>query len=148
MPQRILVPLDHGAGALAVVDYAVALARALAATVTFFHAYDPPNQLVGMIAGATVAGEDAAARAAADELLALARARAEVTGVTVAAAIVEATGPAHAAIVRHVREGGYDLVVMGSHGRRGLARAVIGSTTEEVMRRAPCPVLSLHLPPE
>jgi len=41
-----------------------------------------------------------------------------------------------------------DLIVMGTHGRRGFDRLVLGSVTERVMRRAPCPVLTVCKPPE
>jgi nucleotide-binding universal stress UspA family protein len=37
-----------------------------------------------------------------------------------------------------------DLIIMGTHGRRGLARALIGSVAEKVVRTAPCPVLAVH----
>ncbi|HSB18971.1 MAG TPA: universal stress protein [Anaeromyxobacteraceae bacterium] len=47
-------------------------------------------------------------------------------------------------IVRVAREGGFDLVVMGTHGRRGLRRLFIGSVTEEVIRTAPCSVLAVR----
>ena len=39
-----------------------------------------------------------------------------------------------------------DLIVMGTHGRTGIRRAVLGSVTEKVIRNAPCPVLSVHCP--
>jgi nucleotide-binding universal stress UspA family protein len=39
-----------------------------------------------------------------------------------------------------------DLIVMGTHGRSGLGRLVMGSVAEEVMRKAPCPVLTLKAP--
>lgn len=44
-------------------------------------------------------------------------------------------------IARVAREGGFDLVVMGTHGRRGLRRLLLGSTAEELVRTAPCSVL-------
>jgi len=40
-----------------------------------------------------------------------------------------------------------DLIVMGTHGRRGCDRLVLGSVTDRVMRRAPCPVLAICKPP-
>ena len=40
-------------------------------------------------------------------------------------------------------QGGYDLIVMGTHGRRGLLRAMLGSVAERVVRHAPCPVLTI-----
>jgi nucleotide-binding universal stress UspA family protein len=44
-------------------------------------------------------------------------------------------------ILRHAREGGFDLLVVGSHGRTGLKHLVLGSVAEELVRAAPCPVL-------
>jgi nucleotide-binding universal stress UspA family protein len=48
------------------------------------------------------------------------------------------------AILSYVEEHEVDLVVMGTHGRRGLQRLLIGSVAEEVLRRAPCPVLTVR----
>jgi nucleotide-binding universal stress UspA family protein len=49
-------------------------------------------------------------------------------------------------IVRHAAEHEIDLIVMGTHGREGIARAVLGSVAETVVRRAACPVLTVHHP--
>ena len=50
-------------------------------------------------------------------------------------------GQGHAAIVKRAEEFGADLVVVGSHGRTGLARILLGSVAEKVVRHAHCPVL-------
>jgi nucleotide-binding universal stress UspA family protein len=42
------------------------------------------------------------------------------------------------------RNTGADLIIMGTHGRRGIARTLIGSVAEKVVRTAPCPVLTVH----
>lgn len=52
-----------------------------------------------------------------------------------------ATGVAHAEICRAAEERAVDLIVMATHGRGFLSHALLGSTTERVIRRAPCPVL-------
>lgn len=44
------------------------------------------------------------------------------------------------------KQGDFDLIVMGTHGRSGFARALLGSVAETVMRRAPVPVLTLRMP--
>ena len=49
-------------------------------------------------------------------------------------------------IVRYAKEHEIDVVVMGTHGRQGVARAVLGSVAERVVRRASCPVLTVHHP--
>lgn len=50
-------------------------------------------------------------------------------------------GPPGAEIVKVARQWQADLIVIGSHGRRGIRRALIGSVAEAVVRQAPCPVL-------
>jgi len=47
-------------------------------------------------------------------------------------------------IVRLAREGAYDLIVMGTHGRTGLKHALLGSVAEKVVRKAPCAVLTVR----
>jgi nucleotide-binding universal stress UspA family protein len=46
-------------------------------------------------------------------------------------------------LVRYAREQGIDLIVMGTHGRTGISRAVLGSVAEQVIRLAPCPVVAV-----
>jgi len=49
-------------------------------------------------------------------------------------------------IIRFARDAGIDLIVMGTHGRTGAERLLVGSVTEKVMREAPCSVLAVKLP--
>lgn len=49
-------------------------------------------------------------------------------------------------IVRYTADAGIDLIVMGTHGRSGLERLLVGSVTERVMREAPCSVMAVKLP--
>ena len=58
-----------------------------------------------------------------------------------------AEGDPAAEIVRVAAESGCGLIVMGTHGRTGLDRLVMGSVAEQVMRRAPCPVLTAKSKP-
>lgn len=55
-------------------------------------------------------------------------------------------GDAVAEIVRHAAEFRADLVVMGTHGRSGLTRLLVGSVAEGVLRKAACPVLTIKAP--
>jgi nucleotide-binding universal stress UspA family protein len=54
-----------------------------------------------------------------------------------------ATGPPADTIVRMARERGADLIVMGTHGHTGLRHMLLGSVAEQVVRLAPCPVLTV-----
>lgn len=47
-------------------------------------------------------------------------------------------------IVRYAKETGIDLIVIGTHGRSGLAHVLLGSTAEKVVRKSPCPVLTVR----
>jgi nucleotide-binding universal stress UspA family protein len=54
-------------------------------------------------------------------------------------------GTPHEEIVTYAEEQNIDLVVIGTHGRKGIDRMIFGSTAEQVIRNAPCPVLSVRL---
>jgi nucleotide-binding universal stress UspA family protein len=144
--ERILVPLDHSPGGDAILDYACAVARGTNASITLLHVHDPPNEMIGMVPGATVEGETIAEHAAGVALLDRAVELLRGHGITPLDRIVERAASPSDAIVSHARRGAYDLVVMGTHGRKGLSRLVIGSVAEHVLRDAPCPVLTVHLP--
>jgi nucleotide-binding universal stress UspA family protein len=60
------------------------------------------------------------------------------------ARFVDREGPASAVILAHAEENRADLVVIGSHGRTGLKRLLIGSSAERIIRHAPCSVLVVH----
>ena len=141
--QRILVPLDHSPGYEVIVDVAAAIARGAGATLTLLHVYEPPNAMIGVVPGATVGGETAAARDAGAALLLRA---AERAGDLVVGRRLEQASPASHTIVHEAGTGKFDMIVMGTHARRGVARLVLGSTAEKVLREAPCPVTAVHLP--
>lgn len=61
--------------------------------------------------------------------------------------IVVLDGSAASEIVNLAMERGCDLIVMGTHGRTGLGRLLMGSVAEQVLRHAPCPVLTVKTPP-
>lgn len=60
--------------------------------------------------------------------------------------VVRATrqGAAFVEIIRYARENEIDLIIMGTHGRSGLAHVLLGSVAERVVRKSPCPVLTVH----
>jgi nucleotide-binding universal stress UspA family protein len=53
-------------------------------------------------------------------------------------------GPPFLEIVRYAKENNIDLIVLGTHGRSGLAHMLLGSVAEKVVRKAPCPVLTVR----
>lgn len=143
---RVLVPISHAAGHDLVVEYASVLAKGMGAQLTLLHVYEPPNGMIGMVPGATIAGETAAEQAIGDQLLEHAAAQLQAAGISPVDKILERESPASKAILRHARDGRFDLIIMGTHGRKGVSRLVLGSVAESVLRDAPCPVLTVHVP--
>ena len=141
---RILVPISHAPGIEQVLDHACAFAKGTSGTITLLHVYEPPNEMVGIVPGATVAGELAAEQASGDDLLDRAAARVQANGLAAPERIIERAASPSVAILDHARH--FDLIVMGTHGRKGLQRMLLGSVTESVLREAPCPVLAVHVP--
>jgi len=60
--------------------------------------------------------------------------------------ITHLTGKPFAEIIKFVKEKKIDMIVMGTHGRSALESAIMGSTAEKVVRKAPCPVLTVRRP--
>ena len=146
--QRVLVPISHDSGHELVIDYACALAKGMGAQLTLLHVYEPPNAMIGIVPGASVAGEIAAELTLGDELLDRATAQVHAAGLAAVDRIIERSSPPSQAILAHARAGTFDLIVMGTHGRKGVSRLVLGSVAESVLRDAPCPVLTVHVPQE
>jgi nucleotide-binding universal stress UspA family protein len=73
--------------------------------------------------------------------------QAEAAGVNTIEGVV-AQGAPHQAILDYVDEHDIDLVVMGTHGRTGLDRYLLGSVTEKVVRLSDAPVLTVRMPAE
>jgi nucleotide-binding universal stress UspA family protein len=142
---RILAPTDFTESSDRAVDYAVELAERLGASVTVMHAYEIP--IVGIPDGALIATAEVAAKIAMVSKDALDRvvARCAASGVTVDGALRE--GVAYEEIVRVADELNADLIVVGTHGRRGIARALLGSVAENVIRTTLRPVLAIHYQP-
>jgi nucleotide-binding universal stress UspA family protein len=142
---RILVPVDFSSHSDRAFRYALRLANRFGASVELVHVVDNP------IASGTWTAEvyvpnlpeilDSLLREAEKRLAAL---KSAAAGDRVSVESHVLTGqPAHT-IVEHARTGGFDLVVMGTHGRTGFSHLFVGSVAERVVRRASCPVLTVR----
>ena len=142
---RILVPTDFTETSDRALVYAIALAEKLGAKVTLMHSYEIP--IVGFPDGALVATADVASRIAnvsQEALDAVVARRAAAGGVKLEAILRD--GVAYEEIGKVADEIGADLIVIGTHGRRGIARALLGSVAENVIRTSTRPVLTIHGP--
>jgi nucleotide-binding universal stress UspA family protein len=141
MIQHILIPMDFSATAEAAAEYGFALAGELGARVTLLHVLSPGVVTLPEASYAPTeeerAARDGAARA---QLRALAFRRVRA-GVHVGCDVVE--GAAVEGIGEYAREHAVDVIVMGTHGRRGLSHLLLGSVAEALLRAAPCPVLTV-----
>jgi len=141
-PKSILVPTDFSDPADGALRYALALAGKIGASITLLHAYDIP--IVGFPDGALVASADLAGRISTAAQEALDAAVAKYSGEGVEIHPILKTGDAREVIPAIAESVDADLIVMGTHGRRGLSRALLGSVTETVMRTATRPVLTVR----
>ncbi len=144
--KRILVPTDFSEHSRNALRYAAAFANRFGAEIYLLHVF---QDLSIFQPDAVTAGPPAAAPL--EEMLAAARAALErslqesnVKGLPVHPEVCE--GSPFEEIVTFAKEKDIDLIVMGTHGRGWLAHVLLGSVTEKVVRKAPCPVLTVRHP--
>jgi len=129
-------------GADEALDYACELARTFGATVHLLHVIGIPALGVpelGVALTSTVI--DSLVR---DNEIALEKIADSKRHLATLGQVLLRTGDARELINQTAKELGADLIVMGTHGRRGMRRALLGSVTENVVRTAPCPVLTVR----
>lgn len=139
---RILVAVDESPQAASALDLAIELAKALSASITLVHAIDPGSIATAATdAGATTVMEIELdeLQAAGRELLDATTARVRAAGVPVETILRD--GVPATTIVDTARRSNCDLIVIGTHGRHGVARVFLGSCAEGVLRESPVPVL-------
>ena len=143
----ILVPIDGSGVAERALDEAIALARHLGSTLHVFNVVDA-RMLVAEVLG-YAAPEQLVEdwRIAGEMLVPEAIKRARSHGVAAQGRVsCDPSLQVHEAILREARSTAAELVVMGTHGRRGLARLTLGSDAELVLRESPVPVLLVRAP--
>ncbi|HEY4106311.1 MAG TPA: universal stress protein [Polyangiaceae bacterium] len=145
--QKILVPVDLSPSSNKALAEARAFAEAFGASIDLLYVWSVPTLIApeAVIAGVGINEQPLFdwIRHNATTELAKFQANAEHDGINVHDSICEPGDPA-TSIVEHAKSGHYDLVVMGTHGRTGLSHVILGSVTEKVVRRAPCPVLTVR----
>ncbi|MGZ8829236.1 MAG: universal stress protein [Thermoanaerobaculia bacterium] len=138
--RRILTPVDLGDSSIAPLHYTALLARQYDAQVTLLYADELAAQFATFDAAWIEATVEPEAEAKKIEQSLRDFASAHAPGLDSAAIVVKPDHPVNA-IVRTAREIDADLIVMGTHGRRGWRRALVGSVADGVVRAASQPVL-------
>ena len=140
--RHILVPTDFSEGSNEAFETALALARDSGARVTLFHVHHVPvsvfPDVVLPLAPELMQHLEHSVDLVLDELCT----RATANGVPTDRCT--AFGTTHAEICAMAEKLDVDLIVIGTHGRSGLTHAILGSVAEKVVRRAPCPVLTVR----
>ena len=138
MFKSILAPIDGSASSKAAIELAVQLAKEAGAKLIFCHAVHIPRPAhdAGGFAREQIMEEETTA---AHEILEAARKQAADAGIEAKAVMVgDRVGDA---ILDAAKEHGADVIVMGTHGHSAIRRAILGSTTAEVISRAAVPVM-------
>ena len=140
---HVLCPTDLSEASLPAFRYAAAVARWYGATLTVLHvvpSFEPmagPAEWIGDPQPVPRVPSVEDVRAEMARLLPMD----EADGITVT--LVARAGQAASVIIDQAVESSSDLIVMGTHGRTGFSRLLMGSVAEKVVRQAPCPVLTI-----
>jgi nucleotide-binding universal stress UspA family protein len=142
--KKLLVPTDFSEYSQFALKYAAAFAEGFTAKVYVMHVHEPYPQgavFEGMVYDSElVAKAEAKARGDLDAVVA------QLTARQIQAEPVFATGRPYIQIVRQAEKLEVDLIVLATHGRRGVSHLVFGSNAEKIVRLSPCPVLTVKHP--
>ena len=140
--QRILVPVDGSATALQALATAIEFASSAGGRLLAVHAMEE----LAFVAGMDYSGQlITVAREAGEKSLQEAAQRARDAGVDAETRLLEHTANRLGdSIAQCAREWKADLIVVGTHGRRGIGRILLGSGAEQIIRLAPVPVLVIR----
>ncbi len=145
MYKHILVPTDGSATANAGLREACKLAKEQGAELRVLHVVDEALAISPELYGGAYDLIFEGLRKAGASILASAESLAQKEGLTVKTQLVEAMGvPAGECIIRAAKEWPADIIVCGTHGRRGVRRIVMGSDAEYIVRHTPVPILLIR----
>lgn len=146
--RRILVPVDGSPTSSAGLREALAIAKGQDAAVQLVHVVDYHYLVMtGLEAGAYVEDLMESLTQSGRRILKRAQAAAEKSGLPVSTVLLESpAGPAADAIVKQAKKWKADLIVIGTHGRRGVRRMLMGSDAEQIVRNSPVPVMLVRSP--
>jgi nucleotide-binding universal stress UspA family protein len=147
MYARILVAVDGSPGSARAVAHAIALSKAFGAALRVLHVIDMGWLALGPELAVDTQRLAAARRAEGERTVAAALETARAAGASVETSLVETGAPGQrvaSQIVLEAQAWPADLLVLGTHGRSGAERFLLGSVAEGVARRASVPVLLVH----
>ena len=141
--KKILVATDLSPNSNPAIAKAVDLAQTSGAELMIASAYEPPNEAQAEAVAPGIYEEwDAKIRSRVESSLGKIVEDAKAKGVDAKPVVIP--GEADEAIVRTAQKNGVDLIVMGTHGRKGPSRFFVGSVAARVMANATCPVMTVR----
>lgn len=146
MYQRILVPIDGSDTSLRGLDEALQLSKLVGAKLRLVHVVDELKYVTGFETFATYSGDVVPLMAEAGrKILEQGRERAQRAGIDAESVLfTSVAGRVSEIVIEQAKAWNADLIVIGTHGRHGVARAFLGSDAEQVLRMAPVPVLLVN----
>jgi universal stress protein A len=143
---RILTPVDYSPCSRAALEHALFFATRFGAKIDVLHVWDvPPSVRADTLVvsdGAEQSMQNVLSRGANKEMTQF---LADLSAENRARVAIRVEHGDPVPTILEVARDGYDLVVMGTHGRTGLSHLLMGSVAEKVVRQAPCPVLTVRL---
>jgi nucleotide-binding universal stress UspA family protein len=148
MYQRILVPVDGSPTSKKGLSEAIALAQLTSGRIRLVHVINEPLEAIGIDGAMTTAADIfKMLRENGERVLAEATARVEAARIQVDSSLLDSVdGRMCDLIVQAAQTWPADLIVIGTHGRRGVGRVLLGSDAEQILRIAPVPVLLVRAP--
>jgi nucleotide-binding universal stress UspA family protein len=149
MYSKILVAVDESETSRHALHHAIELGKKLSASVRMIHVLDMSWLPIGPEVAIDTAALSEARRGVGEKVIAAARDTAQQAGFGAEAVLIETETPIQQVaetIVREAMRWGADLVVLGTHGRRGFQHLMLGSVAEQTARRSSVPVLLIPLP--
>lgn len=141
--KKILVPTDFSEFSLNAVNYAVELATRFEAEISLIYVLQDAVALFPEPGVAFPAPGNYLQELQESSQQALDRLRESLPSAMTIHTVLR-NGPPFVEIVRYAKEEKFDLIVIGTHGRSGLAHMLLGSVAEKVVRKAGCPVLTVR----
>ncbi len=139
-PAKFLVPIDFSVYSYAALDFASSLAEAMNASLTILHVDETGEPVAGTTNQTDCLNRDGESHGR--KIWAQLRAyQSPDDGIRFEHQLIR--GPAHSQIADFAELNEFDYVVLGTHGRSGVGRALLGSVAEQVVRNANCPVITV-----
>lgn len=139
---RIVVPVDLGKHTQILADYAIYIGRKLNASVNFLHVSEFVETGDMMLGSPSLAGINEERFSRAKELMSNLVEDSKVNYEKIDGSVVR--GDTVDSIVKFAEEENADLVIIGTHGNKGLEKILLGSVAERVLKRVHCPTLTMN----